>query len=149
MSSNFRDLIALLNKHNAKYLIVGGYAVMYYSEPRYTKDLDVVIGISPDNARRVVDVMREFGIPIAPDEEAELTKPKKMIMMGSPPERIDILTTINGIDFETAWERRTLVPIGGEQAAFISREDLILAKRASGRPQDLLDLSKLEPKGDL
>lgn len=113
---------------------------MLYTEPRYTKDLDVLIGPVAEDTDRNIDALAEFGFQLGEAEKAEFRKPNSMIVIGRPPNRIDILNEISGLDFDVAFERRNLVDVEGQICAFLSLEDLIAAKRASGRPQDLLDL---------
>ncbi len=144
MNSDFKDLLSLLNRFRVRYLVVGGYAVMYHSEPRYTKDLDIVVGRTDEDVAALRSALGEFGFPLSEDNIAQLRRPNQMIALGRPPVRIDILNEINGVEFESAWERRIEVPIGEVKAWFISLDDLISAKRSVSRPQDLLDLSLLE-----
>jgi predicted nucleotidyltransferase len=144
MNSNFIDLLSLFNRHRVRYLVAGGYAVMYYTSPRYTKDLDVVIGLTDEDTGKAADALREFGFPITDAQLAELRTPNKMIVLGRAPHRIDVLNGIDGIDFDEAYERRQAVVISGETCWFLSLEDLIAAKKAAGRPQDKLDLKGLQ-----
>jgi predicted nucleotidyltransferase len=132
LNSDFRDLLSLLNRYGVRYLIVGGYAVMLYTEPRYTKDLDVVIGTQPEELEGVRRALEEFGFPMSDDAAAKLALPNR------------ILNEIEGVPFDEAWHRRGVIDVEGVQAPFISLQDLIAAKRAAGRPQDLLDLAELE-----
>lgn len=133
-----------MNQYGARYLIVGGYAVMLYTEPRYTKDLDLAISTQAEDVEALRKALEAFGFPMSDEAAAELAKPNKMISIDRPPSRIDILNQISGIEFDRAWERRTTVDIGGVDASFVSREGLLASKRAAGRPQDLLDLTRLE-----
>jgi predicted nucleotidyltransferase len=144
LNSDFRDLLSLLNRYGVRYLIVGGYAVMLYTEPRYTKDLDVVIGTQPEELEGVRRALEEFGFPMSDDAAAKLALPNRMIKIGHPPSRINIPNEIEGVPFDEAWHRRGVIDVEGVQAPFISLQDLIAAKRAAGRPQDLLDLAELE-----
>lgn len=144
MNSNFSDLLSLFNRYSVRYLVAGGYAVMYYTEPRYTKDLDVVIGLTEDDVARASQALAEFGFPLTDAQIDDLRQPNKMIVLGRPPVRIDILNEISGVDFDAAYEKRQPVVLSGETCWFISLEDLISAKRAAGRPQDLIDLQALE-----
>jgi hypothetical protein len=105
-NSNFRDLLSALNRCEAKYLIVGGYAVMLYTEPRFTKDLDVWVESSPENAICVFRDLVDFGAPLAGIEADDFTKPDLIYQLGVPPLRIDVLTSISGVRFEDAWQRR-------------------------------------------
>lgn len=143
-SPDFIELLKLLAKHEVRYLVVGGYAVMRYSEPRFTKDLGLLIAADPENAARVYAALSEFGAPlqdlVAKDFEAE----GFFYQMGRAPLRIDVLMSIPGVDVADAWPRREHVTLAGVDVPFIAKADLIRAKRASGRPQDLLDLEALE-----
>jgi len=116
---------------------------MYYSEPRYTKDLDVVVGSGVGEVQRVADALAEFGFPMTEAQIAELAEPNQMIVIGRPPHRIDILNELTGVNFDEAWQRRKLVNVNDQEIFFLSLDDLISAKRAAGRPQDKLDLKKL------
>lgn len=160
MFADFQDLIALLNKHKAKYLVIGGYAVSRHAQPRYTKDLDIFILPAADNARAVFAALAEFGAPlnIRTGRDADPTTPRraltakdfedksKWITMGVPPMAVDILPEIPGVTFDAAWKNRSTQVIdaaSGLTAHFISRDDLIAAKLASGRDQDLVDVKAL------
>jgi hypothetical protein len=144
MNANFLDLLIALNVAEARFLIVGGYAVGVHGRPRATKDLDVWIEASADNARRVVQALRDFGAPLGDLMEADIEKPGTGFQMGQPPERIDILTQIEGVRFEDAWPRRLQTTFGAVSCGVIGRDDLIANKRAAGRPQDLADIVALE-----
>lgn len=148
MNSDFLDLLSLFERHQVRYLVAGGYAVMYHSEPRYTKDLDVVVGTAPGEIGRVAEALAAFGFPMTEDQINELSKPKQMIVLGRPPSRIDILNELSGVDFEAAWTRRVPVTVDDQVINFLSLEDLIMAKRSAGRPQDLEDLRRLERRKD-
>lgn len=105
MSPNFHfsELLRIFNAHGVKYLVVGGYAVMLYSEPRFTKDLDLWVGDDRDNASRVFRALAEFGAPLTGVDPADFAKPDLIYQLGVPPLRIDVLTSISGVDFEAAW----------------------------------------------
>ncbi len=143
-TSDFRDLFACLNAGNVRYLIVGGYAVMRYTEPRYTKDIDVWIDRSSENADATYSALARFGAPLQGIKPRDLTEPDIILQLGVAPVRVDILTSISGVAFGDAWNRRVAADFAGVPVFFISKEDLIAAKRASGRPEDLLDLKRLE-----
>ena len=132
MNSNFKDLLKLFNDSQVKYLLVGGYAVGYHSEPRYTKDLDLWIETSPENARSVFNALKEFGAPLKNLLPQDFTQSGYFYSMGIPPTRVDILMSIKGLGFEDAWPRRIESEIEGERVSYISREDLIEVKRAAG-----------------
>ncbi len=142
-----RDWIELLNLFNTckiRYLVVGGYAVMRYTEPRFTKDLDLWVATDIKNATAIYDALKTFGAPLANLTAEDFCTPGYFYQMGRPPLRVDIMLSIPGIAFEDAWAQRERVTIAGETVPFISKEDLIKAKEASGRPQDLIDVANLK-----
>lgn len=143
MNSDFDALLSRLAQHRVKYLIVGGYAVIHYCEPRYTKDLDIFVEASTINARHLRAALEDFAGPLPDVSDEDLRDPKRVIMMGRPPTRVDLIKSIDGVRFETAWKNRVRAKIGDRVVNLISRRDLIRNKRASGRPQDLLDLEWL------
>jgi predicted nucleotidyltransferase len=144
VNSDFSDLLRIFNANNVKYLIIGGYAVIHYAEPRYTKDLEVWISADKDNATAVYKALKEFGAPLAGPTEADFAEEGYFYQMGRPPMRVDILMGIPGLEFEKAWQNRVEVNFDGLTVKFISREDLIASKKASGRPQDLIDVDLLD-----
>lgn len=144
-SDDFRDLIIALNDAEARFLIVGGYAVGVHGRPRATKDLNVWIEPELDNAGRVLEALAEFGAAAGELTAGELATPGTGFMMGRPPTRIDILTRIDGVEFETAWPRALSTQFApGCVCRVLGFEDLLMNKRASGRPQDLADVDHLE-----
>jgi hypothetical protein len=143
INSDYKSLLRGLNAAGARYLVVGAYAVMAHTEPRYTKDLDIWIDRAEANAQTIYRALAEFGAPLQGITAADFTQPEVFYQLGVDPVRIDILTSLSGIDFATAWERRLIVDFEGEPAAVLSREDVIAAKRAVGRPQDKLDVDTL------
>ena len=143
-SSEFKELLNLFEKHRIRYLIVGGYAVMKYSEPRFTKHLDVWIATDSRNADAVYTALKEFGASLANLTADDFTHQAYFYQMGRPPLRVDIMMSISGVEFEDAWEKREVVELNGLKIAFISRSDLIRAKEASGRLQDKIDVKKLK-----
>jgi hypothetical protein len=144
VNSDFSDLLRLFNANQVRYLVIGGYALIQYAEPRYTKDLDLWIGTDSVNAQAVYTALRAFGAPLANLTDADFGQEGYFYQMGVPPVRIDILMGIPGVAFDEAWPRRTEVDFDGLLVPFISRQDLLTAKRAAGRPQDLLDAELLE-----
>ena len=148
VNSDFSDLLRLFNDNGVRYLIIGGYAFIQYAEPRYTKDLDLWISTDTRNAKAVYKALKEFGAPLAGLTEKDFAEEGYFYQMGVPPMRVDILMGIPGIAFEQAWERRKEVDFDGLVVFFISKEDLITAKRASGRPQDLIDADILAKTDD-
>jgi hypothetical protein len=144
VNPDFRDLFAALNAAGAKYLLVGGYAVAFHAQPRFTKDLDIWTEPDAANAARVHEALRGFGAPLQELTIADLERPGTIFQIGVPPNRIDIVTAIDGVGFHEAWLGRTETTYGDETVPVIGRGHLIRNKRASGRPQDLLDLRILE-----
>jgi hypothetical protein len=144
MNADFLDLLTALNAADARFLVVGGYAVGVHGRPRATKDLDLWIEASADNAKKVMRALQDFGSPVGDLTEADLESPGTGFKMGEPPSRIDLLTHIEGVLFEDAWPRRIDTSFGSVRCAVIGRADLLANKRAAGRPQDLADVAALE-----
>lgn len=143
MHSDLLDILRVFSHYKVEYLIVGGYAVAFHAEPRFTKDLDILVRASEENARRVFRALRAFGVPLVGLSEKDFEREGYFYQMGTPPLRVDILMSIDGVKFEDAWSRRVESSIGDVPALFISKEDLITAKTAAGRPQDVLDVQTL------
>jgi predicted nucleotidyltransferase len=145
---HFRELLQILNDFEVRYLIVGGYAVMKYTEPHYTKDLDVWVENSADNASRVFGALKQFGAPIESDgiTAETFTRNEITYQIGVAPIRIDILTQITGVDFSAAWKGRVTGTVFGIPVPFISLDDLIANKRATGRSSDLDQLKHISKK---
>lgn len=143
-SPDFKELLKLFEKHKARYLVIGGYAVMKYSEPRYTKDLDMLISTDVNNAEAVFNALKEFGAPLENLSATDFTQKEYFYQMGKAPLRVDVLMSAAGIEFEEAWNNREEVMIDDFKINFISLDDLIKAKEASGRPQDKIDVRKLK-----
>lgn len=143
MISDFKDLLSILNASKARYLIVGGYAVMKYTEPRYTKDLDIWVEASPKNSLAVFAALVHFGAPLKNLSAADFSREGSIYQMGRPPARVDILTSIGGVRFAHAWKNRVPGDFDGISSHVISRQDLLANKQAVGRPQDLLDVHNL------
>jgi len=132
---DFKELLNVFNAHSVRYLVVGGYAVMKYSEPRFTKDLDLWISIDHANARAVYAALRDFGAPLSGLTAESFAQEGFFYQMGVPPLRVDVMMSLPGMTFEEAWPGRVMLDLAGLKVPFISREDLIRIKRASGRPQ--------------
>ncbi len=143
-SPDFKNLLSLLQREKVKYLIVGGYAVMKYSEPRFTKDLDLLIATDNENAESVFKVLKEFGAPLKDLTAKDFMEEEYFYQMGKPPFRLDIMMSIPGVKFDSAWKNRVEVKLNDITLSFISKTDLIKAKKASGRQQDLIDVENLE-----
>jgi len=141
---HYKELLQLLNEFEVDYLIVGGFAVMKYGEPRYTKDLDVWVHNSLQNSVRVVEALKKFGAPLEHDGiTAETFSAKQVVyQIGVAPVRIDILTEISGVKFSDAWEKRVASTFFGVPVHFISLDDLVTNKQSLGRSSDLKDLKQ-------
>jgi len=141
--SDFEDLLSALNRENVRYLVVGAHAFGHHVEPRYTKDLDVWVEATPENAVRVWKALARFGAPLAGVTEADFANSTMVYQMGVPPCRVDILMGIDGTTFPTAWRRRVRRRYGAVPVSVLGLEDLIKTKRAANRPQDQVDLEWL------
>lgn len=142
-SPDFKELLSLLEKHKVRFLVVGGYAVMRYTEPRFTKDLDLWISTDEENAKAIYTALKEFGAPLKDLTPSDFTQEGYFYQMGNPPLRLDVMMSIPGVTFETAWMNREKVQVEELVVPFIAKTDLIKAKEASGREQDLMDAKKL------
>ena len=140
----YKELLQLLNDFDVEYLIVGGFAVMKYSEPRYTKDLDLWVHNSRQNAPQVIEALKKFGAPLQHDNVTSETFTDKQVVyqIGIAPVRIDILTEITGVKFPAAWSNRVAGTFFGVPVHFISFDDLVANKQALGRSSDLEDLKR-------
>ena len=146
VNSDFKDLLHLLNVAKIKYLVVGAYAVIHHAEPRYTKDIDILIATDPENAKKTYDVLKEFGVPVEQITPEDLTNPEMVYQIGIEPNRIDILMGIKGIDFKEAWQNKVETTYGEEKVYILGLEDLMKAKENAGRPHDKMDLENLRAK---
>lgn len=147
LSSDVLEFIRLLNQNKVEYLVVGGWAVAFHGWPRYTKDIDVLIGISSDNAQKLKKVLDDFGLGDLDISEQDLRRPNFIIQLGFEPNRIDLLTGIPSVTFEDAYSKREQILLKDTTITFISRDDLIRNKTAAGRDQDLVDVKILsKPK---
>jgi hypothetical protein len=141
---DFRDLFSSLCAEGAEFLVVGAHAVIVFTAPRYTKDLDVWTRPTPENAARVHRALAVFGAPMGDLAVTDLAVEGTIFQLGIAPNRIDILTSIDGVRFDDAWSRRVPSTYGGVPIHVLSIEDLLANKRKVGRPQDLLDVENLE-----
>jgi hypothetical protein len=144
LNEDFKEFVALLNSNQVEYLIVGGYALAAYGHPRYTGDLDFWIGTDAINARRVLSALDQFGFGALGIGLEDLTTSDRVIQMGFPPRRIDLLTSIDGVDFAPAFARRVTVDVDGQSLNFISLNDFRTNKLTTGRHKDLADLDALD-----
>jgi hypothetical protein len=133
-----------LNSHGVEYLVVGAWALAFHGRPRFTGDLDLFVRATPENGARLELVLDTFSFRTLGLAGTDFTEPQRVIQLGVAPNRIDLLTSLTGVDFEEAWKSRVSTQIDGVPAEFIGREALIRNKRALGRLQDLADLETLE-----
>lgn len=144
MNSDFKDLLRIFAKWEVEYLIVGAYAVIHYTQPRYTKDIDLWIRPSKENAARIAHAFLEFGLPLVEVTQDDFANEGLQYVVGVSPCQIDFLTSLPGLpDFQAAWKARSSGTVDGIPVHHLGKSDLILAKRTAGRPQDLADLDEL------
>ena len=143
LNPDFREFVESFNDHEVRYLIVGGYALAAHGLPRATGDLDVWVWVDGENAERVVAALTAFGFGSLGLAAADFTRPNSVVQLGYPPYRIDILTSIDGVDFDEAWDRRHSIEADGLTFNVISRDDLVRNKVAADRPQDRADVARL------
>lgn len=143
LSEDFRDLLAAFDNASVQYLLIGGYAVSLLSKPRSTKDIDIWIGSDEKNIARAATALEAFGAPAEAVRNLALCGPEDIVWFGSPPGRVDIFKSLGVLDFSAAYARRVQVVAEGQSICVISREDLIVAKEAAGRPRDLDDIKTL------
>ena len=144
VNPDFKDLFFELSVAEARFLVVGAHAVIYYTAPRYTKDLDIWIDPTLKNASRVYGALSRFGAPMETLEVEDLATPGTIFQIGVEPNRIDVITAIEGLVFGEAWEHGVHSTYGEIPIVLLSLNDLLVNKRSVGRPQDLLDVDALE-----
>jgi len=144
VSPDFRDLLAEFNAHEVEYLVVGAHALAAHGYVRATKDLDVWVRPSSANARQVLKALAAFGAPRQDLTESDLRRPGLIFQIGAPPVRIDVITAIDGVEFDDAWPDRFIAKLTGLPVPVLSRHHLISNKKATGRLQDLADVERLE-----
>jgi predicted nucleotidyltransferase len=144
--SNFCDLLRAFHSHGVKYLIIGGWAVSIHAQPRATKDLDIFVSADPVNVETVYQALAQFGAPLENMDKNQFLKPGTFFRIGAPPCQIEVFPEVPGIDFEVCWPHRVEVLLDTEDALFvnfISAEDLIAAKIATAREQDIADVQAI------
>jgi len=144
LNPDFKEFIRLLNANQVKYLIIGGYAVAIHGHPRYTKDIDIWIEMSQENADKLITSLDQFGFGSLGLSAQDFQTPDQIIQLGYPPNRIDLITTPDGINFETCYSAKTEIIVDNIPVQFIDLDNLKKNKKASGRLQDLADLENLE-----
>lgn len=149
VSSDYKDLFRILNKHKVKFLVVGAYAVIYYTEPRYTKDMDIWVKPDENNARKIYNALKEFGAPLKDVTPEDFANKNMVYQIGIEPVRIDIIMGTGDIKFNSAWKNRTRSKYGDTPINIMGRKELVITKKKANRPQDRIDLNVLTatPKG--
>ena len=143
LQADLREFIELLNSHDVEYVVVGGHAVAFHGHPRYTGDIDFLIRATPANVRRVLAALNAFGFGSLGITEGDLLDPGRIVQLGHPPNRIDILTSISGVDFDSAWVTRVETLMDDQPVSLLGWNELLQNKRAAGRQKDLADVEKL------
>ena len=146
MFQDYKNLLSAFQSHGVKYLVVGGFAVIYHSQPRFTKDMDLFIKADPENAKATYAALADFDAPLQGIRPEEFTDRNSFFRFGREPKGFDILPAIPGVDFDAAWERRVEIvvdPATGLKVNFISADDLVASKLASGRARDLADVEDI------
>ena len=143
LQQDLREFVALLNSHDVEFLVVGGHAVAFHGHPRFTGDIDFLMRPSFRNATQVLNVLRAFGFGDLSLSVEDFVKPGNVVQLGRPPNRIDLLTSISGVEFDDAWLSRVRAELDGLPVCFLGWQSLIENKQASGRPKDLADVAKL------
>lgn len=143
LQTDLKEFIGLLSSHGVEYLIVGGHAVAFHGHPRFTGDIDFYIRMTPQNAQRLLAVLADFGFGGVGITERDLLEPKRIVQLGRPPNQIDILTSISGVDFDSAWETRVESTLDDQPVVLIGWNELLRNKKAAGRQKDLADVDKL------
>lgn len=144
LNQDFREFIQSLNDNAVRYLVVGGYAVAFHGHPRYTKDIDIWIEMTPENAEKLIKSLEQFGFGSLGLKEEDFLIPDQVVQLGYPPRRIDLISTISGVDFASCYLSRIEIDIERIKVNFISLENLKKNKQATGRHQDLADLEYLK-----
>ncbi|MDF1612077.1 MAG: nucleotidyltransferase [Stygiobacter sp.] len=146
LTQDFKEFIRLLNEQKVEYIIVGGHAVIYHGYVRYTGDLDVWINNSNENADKMISVIEKFGFGSIGLTKKDFMEKDSIIQLGYEPDRIDIITSVEGLNFNDSYPRAIETEYDGEKIKLLSLEDLKINKKAAGRLQDLTDLEKLNRK---
>jgi predicted nucleotidyltransferase len=144
VQKDYEEFLELLNRSNVKYVIVGSYALAYHAKPRYTKDMDIFIEPTVENATAILQAIKDFGFPEINLTSEDIIEEDKMVQLGYEPVRIDILSSLSGCTFSEVWNNRIKGKYGDTEVYFIRKDDLIKNKRASGRKQDIVDIDLLK-----
>lgn len=148
IQQDFRELLELLNKYNVEYIIVGAYALAHYGVPRYTGDIDIFVNPDKNNASKILSALNDFGFGSLNLSSDDFCHPERIIQLGVPPVRIDIITSITGVTWQDAFRNRVPGNYGDLQIFFLGRDEYIANKRATGRRKDLADLEAIGVDSD-
>jgi hypothetical protein len=144
LSKDWKEFLELLNSRGVDYVIVGAQSLAFHGRPRFTGDLDILVRSTPENARILVDLLIGFGFAQSGFKETDFLEPGQLIQLGRPPSRIDLLTSISGVNSEEAFATKIAARLDGVPVFILAKDALIRNKRAVGRPQDIADLEDLE-----
>jgi hypothetical protein len=145
IQDDLKDLFRLLNEKNVEYVIVGGYAVAFHGFVRATKDIDILFNNNPENIKRLITALVGFGISETGMNPAIFSNPGQILRMGCPPLMIELINGVGGVTFQEIWQNKVMGNYGDIKVSFISKKDLLLTKKAAGRPQDIRDIEELDP----
>ena len=143
-SSDFEELFACFNARRVRAIVVGGHALAFHGHPRFTKDLDIFVDSSPENARVLLEALSDFGFGSVGLTVNDFTTPGRIVQLGVAPNRIDLMTAIDGVSFDEAWAGRVEGRFGGQSVSYLGRAEFLRNKRAAGRPQDVADIAAIE-----
>ena len=144
LPAEWKEFISLLSAHGVRYLVVGAHALAAHGRPRATGDIDFWVEPSRENAQRVCAALGAFGFAALAQQIEEFSMPERMATLGVPPLRIDVMTSVDGVQFSEAWSRRLTAPVDGEEIHFLGLEHIRANKVASGRPKDLADVALID-----
>ena len=144
LNQDFREFLRSLNDNQVRYLVAGGYAVALHGYPRYTKDIHIWVDRNRDNASKLIAALEQFGFASLKLSMEDFLESGQIIQLGHPPNRIDLMTSLTGVNFEACYEKRKILDVDGLDINFIDLENLKANKKATGRHQDLADLENLE-----
>jgi predicted nucleotidyltransferase len=138
-----KEFVELLLANKTEFVVVGAYALAFHGHPRYTQDIDLFVRNTEANAERIINAIREFGFRTLDIGKGDFMHPDQVVQLGMPPNRIDILTKLSGVEFGDVWERRVEGDLGDLKVFFIDIRDLVMNKLASGRPKDHADIHEV------
>jgi hypothetical protein len=140
---DFKELLELFNAKGVEYVVVGGYALAFHGAPRYTGDLDLYVHPTPENGDRIVAALADFGFASLGLKRDDFVEPDRVVQLGVPPVRVDMVTSVDGVSWEEAWAGRIPGQYGGVPVPYLGRHEFVRNKRAAGRQKDLADLEAL------